>query len=75
VNVLQHLAGYLKRVLERPARAELAQAIERNRTGVEPLLVPMRLLMHHVAQHAIEALAGQSYLNPYPGALDLRRGI
>jgi len=74
-NVLQHLAGCLNGAVDRPARAELADAIERYRRGMVPLLVPIQLLMHHVARHSIDAVAEQSYLNPYPAGLDLRRDI
>lgn len=75
VNVLQHLAGYLKGAVDRPGRAALAQLIEQYRSGAAPLLVPMQLLMHHVAVHQVDELDQQSYLNPYPEALDLRRDI
>ena len=46
-NVLQHLAGYLKRSIDSQDRQALAAIIEEYRTGVVPLVVPIRFLRHY----------------------------
>lgn len=74
-NVLQHMAGYLKRVLDPATKAELHAAIEDYHRGLVPLLVPLTLLRHHVRVHGIEWLAEQSYLEPHPKELMLRNHV
>lgn len=71
-NVLQHAAGHLKELLDRPDRAELATIIGDYARGLVPLVVPLTLLRHHVRRHGIEWLAGQTYLDPDPKELMLR---
>lgn len=74
-NVLQHMAGYFKNVLDDASRAELRATIEDYRLGLVPLIVPLTLLKHHVRQHGIEYLAGQVYLEPHPKELMLRNHV
>ncbi len=70
-NVLQHLAGYLKRKLDAPDKAELAELIEDYRQGLVPLIVPLTLLRHHFRRHPDPYVARQVYLNPHPRELML----
>jgi uncharacterized protein YbgA (DUF1722 family)/uncharacterized protein YbbK (DUF523 family) len=72
VNVLQHMAGYLKDLASADERRELAEAIEDYRRGLVPLVVPVTLVKHHVRRHGIAYLAGQRYLEPHPKELMLR---
>ncbi|HEX8908210.1 MAG TPA: DUF523 and DUF1722 domain-containing protein [Anaeromyxobacteraceae bacterium] len=72
VNVLQHMAGYLKDLASADERQELAEAIEDYRRGLVPLVVPVTLVKHHVRRHGIAYLAGQRYLEPHPKELMLR---
>lgn len=74
-NVLQHMAGYFKKLLDAPSRAELASAIDDYRRGLVPLIVPITLLRHHVRQHAMTYLAEQVYLDPHPKELMLRNHV
>jgi uncharacterized protein YbgA (DUF1722 family)/uncharacterized protein YbbK (DUF523 family) len=74
-NVLQHMAGYFKDVLDDASRIELRATIEDYRLGLVPLVVPLTLLKHHVRQHGIEYLAGQVYLEPHPKELMLRNHV
>ena len=74
-NVLQHMAGYFKNVLEPASRAELQAAIEDYRLGLVPLIVPITLIRHHVRVHDIAYLAGQVYLSPHPKELMLRNHV
>ncbi|WP_176064521.1 YbgA family protein [Anaeromyxobacter diazotrophicus] len=72
VNVLQHMAGYLKDLAAPGERQELQEAIADYRQGLVPLVVPVTLLRHHVRRHGIAYLAGQRYLEPHPKELMLR---
>jgi uncharacterized protein YbgA (DUF1722 family)/uncharacterized protein YbbK (DUF523 family) len=73
-NVLQHLQGYLKRVLDAGDKAELGETIEAYRTGQVPLIVPLTLLKHHFRRHPHPYVAGQTYLESHPAELLLRSG-
>ena len=74
-NVLQHLAGYLKRRIESGDRQALAALIDEYRTGAVPLVVPIRFLRHHF-RHAPDRYAVmQHYLEPCPDALGLRNHL
>jgi len=74
-NVLQHLAGFLKRDLAPDERAELAEIIAEYRRGLVPLIVPITLLKHHVRRLGVTYLADQVYLNPHPKELMLRNHV
>jgi len=74
-NVLQHIQGYLKSVLDRADKAELVEVIERYRLGQVPLVVPITLLNHHFRRHPDPYIAQQVYLNPHPPELMLRNLI
>lgn len=74
-DVLQHLAGFLKRVLDAADRAEIAEVIDAYRRGQVPLIVPITLLRHHFRRHPHPYVAGQMYLEPHPPELALRNGV
>jgi uncharacterized protein YbgA (DUF1722 family)/uncharacterized protein YbbK (DUF523 family) len=75
VNVLQHAAGYLRGALTADARRDVASTIADYEHGLVPLVVPLRLLAHHVKVHGIAYLSGQAYLDPHPKALMLRNAV
>jgi uncharacterized protein YbgA (DUF1722 family)/uncharacterized protein YbbK (DUF523 family) len=70
-DVLQHLAGYLKRHLDAADKAELVEVIEAYRTGQVPLIVPVTLLRHHFRRHPDPYVARQLYLTWVPAGLGL----
>ncbi|WP_243438219.1 YbgA family protein [Fundidesulfovibrio soli] len=72
VNVLQHMAGYFKKLTSPDERQELAEVIEEYRQGLTPLIVPLTLINHHVRKHCVAYLAEQAYLRPHPVELKLR---
>lgn len=72
VNVLQHIAGYLGRNIDKGEKAEIVTLLEDFRQGMVPLAVPMALLRHHVRRLDIYYIENQSYLNPHPKELGLR---
>jgi uncharacterized protein YbgA (DUF1722 family)/uncharacterized protein YbbK (DUF523 family) len=74
-NVLQHLAGYCREHLDAHDRQELSGVIEDYRRHLVPLVVPLTLLRHHVARHAIDYVRGQTYLEPHPKELMLRNHV
>ncbi len=71
-KVLQHVAGYLKKMLAKDAREELFEIIDDYSRGLAPLLVPVTLINHHARKHAVVYLSRQVYLNPHPTELLLR---
>ena len=75
INVLQHLAGFLKRQLTDDERAELGEVIAEYRRGLVPMVVPLTLLKHHVRRLAVAYLADQVYLSPHPKELMLRNHV
>ena len=74
-NVLQHMAGYFKDVLDRASKEELQAAIEDYRGELVPLIVPLTLIRHYVRVHGVAYLAGQVYLEPHPKELMLRNHV
>jgi uncharacterized protein YbgA (DUF1722 family)/uncharacterized protein YbbK (DUF523 family) len=70
-NVLQHAAGYLKKLLDPDSRREIQENIEDYRKGLIPLVVPITLIRHHLRRFDVPYLAAQVYLNPYPKELSL----
>jgi len=74
-NVLHHSAGYLRRGLDRLARAELADLIRDYREGLIPLIVPITMIGHHARRQEADYLLGQAFLSPHPRALMLRNQI
>lgn len=74
-NVLQHMAGYFRDLLDAADRKELAGAVEDYAKGLLPLVVPLTLFRHHVRRHEVAYLAGQTYLDPDPKELMLRNRV
>jgi uncharacterized protein YbgA (DUF1722 family)/uncharacterized protein YbbK (DUF523 family) len=71
-NVLMHLAGHLKQLLDAADKQELLGLIEEQRQGRLPLVVPLTLLAHHARRYGATYLLGQTYLNPRIEELRLR---
>ena len=71
VNVLQHLQGFLKDVLDRDDKQELVEIIEDYRAGQLPLIVPITLLRHHFRRHPKPFVERSRYLSPHPSELML----
>jgi uncharacterized protein YbgA (DUF1722 family)/uncharacterized protein YbbK (DUF523 family) len=74
-NVLLHILGYFKKLLDAEARAELFGVIDDYRRGLVPLVVPITLIRHYVRLHSVAYLAGQVYLEPHPKELMLRNHV
>jgi uncharacterized protein YbgA (DUF1722 family)/uncharacterized protein YbbK (DUF523 family) len=74
-NVLQHMAGHLKRLIDADSKRELQGAIDEYRRGLVPLVVPLTLMRHYVRLHRVAYLAGQTYLEAHPRELMLRNHV
>jgi len=71
-NVLQHLAGYLKRSISAEERGRLRDLIDQYRQGHVPLVVPVTMLKHHFANNPNSYIDQQVFMAPYPDELKLR---
>lgn len=71
-NVLMHMSGHLRKLLDKESRQELARTIDDYRRGVVPLTVPLAMLRQYVRAHHVPYLAGQTYLEPHPYEVMLR---
>jgi uncharacterized protein YbgA (DUF1722 family)/uncharacterized protein YbbK (DUF523 family) len=74
-NVLQHIAGYLKRDLDGGDKAELQSVIGDHAKGLVPLIVPITLIKHHLRRIPVPYLQNQVYLDPHPKELMLRNHV
>jgi uncharacterized protein YbgA (DUF1722 family)/uncharacterized protein YbbK (DUF523 family) len=70
-NVLQHLAGYVSKLLDPDEREELSEMIDQYRRGLLPLIVPVTLIRHYVRKFKVPYLLDQVYLTPHPHELML----
>lgn len=73
-NVLMHVQGYFRKQLNARQREELSSLIDRYRQGTQPLLAPVTLLKHYMAEFPDDYLSGQRYFDPWPETLRLRYG-
>lgn len=74
-NVLMHIQGYFRNQLTMRQRGELREVILNYRAGLLPILAPMTLLKHYLAEYQDAYLLTQNYFDPYPQALALRLTI
>jgi len=74
-NVLQHMAGYFKKLLDDESKRELQSVIDDYRRGLVPLVVPVTLVRHYVRRFDVAYLEGQVYLEPHPKELMLRNHV
>jgi len=74
-NVLQHMAGYFKRLVDEPSRRHLEESIADYQQGLVPLVVPVTLIAHYARLHEVVYLLDQVYLQPHPKELMLRNHV
>lgn len=72
VNVLYRFLGFLKDHLSDDDRRELLADVERYRSSLVPLSVPLTLLNHHLRHNPHPWANHQTYLKPYPDQLPIR---
>lgn len=71
-NVLMHIQGYFRPQLNSRQRGELREVILNYRAGLLPILAPLTLLKHYLAEYPDRYLLTQNYFDPYPQDLALR---
>lgn len=74
-NVLMHIQGYFRNQLNTRQRGELRDVILHYRNGQLPILAPITLLKHYLAEHPDRYLMTQNYFDPYPDDLGLRLAV
>ncbi|WP_039058524.1 DUF523 and DUF1722 domain-containing protein [Enterobacter sp. Bisph1] len=74
-NVLMHVQGYFREHLNGRQRGELRDVILHYRDGQLPILAPLTLLKHYLAEFPDRYLSQQNYFAPYPQDLGLRMAI
>jgi uncharacterized protein YbgA (DUF1722 family) len=74
-NVLMHMAGHLKKLIDSDSKRELLDSIDEYRRGLVPLVVPLTLMRHYVRLHGVTYLSGQTYLEAHPRELMLRNHV
>lgn len=74
-NVLMHIQGYFREQLNARQRGELREVILNYRDGLLPILAPLTLLKHYLAEFPDSYLQTQNYFNPYPDDLGLRIAV
>lgn len=72
VNVLQHMMGFFKKVLNKDEKKELLEIIDSYKNHFVPLIVPVTLINHYARKYNETYLLGQRYLRPHPTELKLR---
>lgn len=75
VNVLEHMAGFLKDELSPIEKKELHNHIKEFQEETIPLIAVMNTIEFLAKQHNIHYLLEQKFLNPYPKSLALRSSI
>ena len=66
---------FLKRHLESDVKQEILSVLDKYRTGLVPLVVPLTLIRHYLKQYPDEYMDSQYYLEPYPDELMLRNDV
>jgi uncharacterized protein YbgA (DUF1722 family)/uncharacterized protein YbbK (DUF523 family) len=74
-NVLQHMHGHLKKMINSESRTELLALIEDYARGQVPLADPLTLFAHHIRRCGVTYLADQTYMQPHPSELMLRNHV
>jgi uncharacterized protein YbgA (DUF1722 family) len=75
VNVMHHMLGHLRGLVDDDARDEILRLVQDYRRGFVPIIVPLTLLHHYARRHAVGYLLGQTYLEPHPRELALRNHV
>jgi uncharacterized protein YbgA (DUF1722 family)/uncharacterized protein YbbK (DUF523 family) len=71
-NVLQHMVGYFRDLIDPQSRQDLSTVIADYGSGHVPLVVPVTLLTYFARRHGVQYLIDQVYLQPHPKELMLR---
>lgn len=72
VNVLQHAAGYFKKLISSDDKKELQKIIDNYHKHLLPLSATLILFDHYINKYDMTYLKRQCFFNPYPEELGLR---
>ena len=75
VNVLQHIAGFMKKQATEMEKKDMHQAIADYHKELTPLVVPLTLIRHFINKYEVSYIQDQIYLNPHPKELMLRNHV
>lgn len=74
-NVLEHMAGFLKKSISEVEKKTLHEQIDDYAKKIVPLITPLSTLDMLAKGYGVTYLTGQKFLHPYPKALALRSDI
>lgn len=74
-NVLEHMAGFVKKFLSTQEKEMLHEQIEDYANKIIPVIVPLSTLKIYATKYDVDYLLEQTFLNPYPKELALRSDI
>jgi uncharacterized protein YbgA (DUF1722 family)/uncharacterized protein YbbK (DUF523 family) len=74
-NVLEHIAGFLKKNLSKEEKVLLHEQIEDCALKIIPVIVPLSTLKIFATKYSTSYLLEQTFLNPYPKELGLRSSV
>lgn len=74
-NVLEHMAGFLKKFLDSKEKSLMHEQIVDYANGLIPVIVPLSTIKLHATKYDIEYILEQKFLSPYPKELALRSDI
>jgi len=74
-NVLEHMAGFLKKFLSKEEKVLLHEQIDDCAAKIVPVIVPLSTLKIFATKYSVSYLLEQTFLNPYPKELALRSKV
>lgn len=74
-NVLEHMAGFFKKKLNKIEKENLHEQIEEYAKKIVPIIVPLSIIKLYAKKYSIAYLLEQTFLEPYPKELALRSNL
>ncbi len=74
-NVLEHMAGFLKKYLSKEEKFLLHEQIDDCADKIIPIIVPLSTLKMFATKYKVTYLLEQTFLSPYPKSLGLRSSV
>lgn len=74
-NVLEHMAGFLKKVVHKTEKEMLVFLIKDYADGIIPLITPVSMIQMLAKRYEVDYLLNQYFLEPYPRELALRSDL
>lgn len=74
-NILVHIYGYFKNLIDKEEKKELLQTLEEFKSGTIPLIAVIKVLQLYATRFNEGYILNQKFLSPYPKELSLRSSI